>query len=227
LQLTVESDAYAAARRAADCIEAACGDAVRERGIAIIACSGGETPWIMLEHLRSAALPWERIFVAQVDERIVPPDDPRRNLIRLRGILVRPGSLPAGNLIAMPVDEPDLAKAAAAYQVAIEAIAGRPLQFDLVQLGLGADGHTASLITGDPVLDVRAMDVAVTQPYQGAARMTLTYPAIDRARARLWLVTGETKRPALQDLLSGHGITPASRVATAASIVVTDIPMRG
>ena len=226
MQLIVEPDADAAARRAAAGIEAACRDAIRERGLAVIACSGGQTPWLMLERLRDAVLPWERIHVAQVDERIVPATDPRRNVSRLRDILVVRGPLPETNLLAMPVEDPDPDSAVAAYQSALEAKAGTPMRLDLVQLGLGEDGHTASLIPGDPVLDVRARDVAVSQPYRGTARMTLTYPALDRARARLWLVTGEGKRLALEELLSGQVSTPAARVVTDASMIVTDISTR-
>jgi 6-phosphogluconolactonase len=226
VQLIVEQDAAAAAQRAAAGIEAACRDALRERGLAVIACSGGQTPWLMLERLREAALPWQRIHVAQVDERIVSVADPRRNLTRLRDILVAHGPLPEANLMAMPVEDPDPDSAVAAYQSALEARAGTPLRLDLVHLGLGEDGHTASLIPGDPVLEIRERDVAVSQPYQGIARMTLTYPALDRARARLWLVTGDGKRPALQDLLSGQGTTPAARVLTDASMIVTDISTR-
>ncbi len=226
MQLNVEPNPHSAARRAANCIEAACVDAIRERGVAVIACSGGETPWSMLKMLRGRLLPWDRIHVAQVDERIAPAGDPRRNVVRLRDILVKYGPLPERNLLTMPVEEIDLETACTAYQVALEAIAGAPLRLDVVQLGLGADGHTASLVPDDPVLDVRARDVAISQPYQGTARMTLTYPALDRARERLWLVTGDNKRPALQDLLSGHGDTPAARVATDSSTIVTDILTR-
>jgi 6-phosphogluconolactonase len=226
VHVIVAADASAAAQRAAACIEMACHDAVRERGRALVACSGGETPWAMLENLRRQALPWDRIYVAQVDERIAAADDPRRNLTRLRNILVTHGPLPAGNLLAMPVETADREAACAAYQSALEAVGGTPLRLDLVQLGLGSDGHTASLVPGDPVLDARARDVALTQPYQGTRRMTLTYPALNRARARLWLVTGENKRSALDELLSGRGSIPAAQVVADASTLVTDIASR-
>ncbi len=226
MHVIVAADAGAAAQRAATCIEMACHDAIRERGRAVLACSGGETPWAMLEVLRRRALPWDHIYVAQVDERIAPADDPRRNLTRLRDILVTHGPLSASNLIAMPVDAADPEAACVAYESALEAVAGTPMRLDLVQLGLGSDGHTASLVPGDPVLEVRARDVALTQPYQGTRRMTLTYPALNRARARLWLVTGEHKRSALAALLSGHGSTPAAQVADDASTLVTDIAAR-
>jgi 6-phosphogluconolactonase/glucosamine-6-phosphate isomerase/deaminase len=157
-----------------------------------------------------------------VDERIAPAGDARRNRAKLDEILVRHGPLPAPRLLAMPVEGGDLAAAAVTYQRLLEHYAGSPAQLDLVQLGLGTDGHTASLIPGDPVLGVRDRDVALTGEYQGLRRMTLTYPALSRARARLWLVTGAAKHDALRDLLAGVGDTPALSVARGDTIVIAD-----
>jgi len=91
-----------------------------------------------------------------------------------------------------------------------------------VHLGLGPDGHTASLVPGDPVLEVTDALVAVTQPYQGHRRMTLTYPALARADQLLWLVTGADKREPLAKLLAGDESIPAGRVVAARSVVMAD-----
>jgi 6-phosphogluconolactonase len=222
VQLKPTPDPERAASVAADEVAAACRRAVTERGRAVIALSGGETPWKMIRALCSISLPWERIHVAQVDERLVPRGDPRRNLARLEEILVQQGPLPPANLLAMPVESEDPEHAARAYQQTLERRAGTPACLDLVQLGLGTDGHTASLVPGDPVLAVRDRDVAVTAPYLGTQRMTLTCPALSRARQRLWLVTGAGKADRLRQLLDGSGDAPATSVAREDSVVVAD-----
>lgn len=200
MRLESTTDATAAARVAATEIGARCREAVAARGRALLAVSGGDTPWLMLRELCTFALPWSNVFVAQVDERVAPDGDPRRNLTRLEQILVREGPLAAAQLLRMPVMAQDLDEGAAAYQQLLESVGGTPLVLDLVHLGLGTDGHTASLVPGDPVLDVRDRDVAVSDAYQGLRRMTLTYPAINRARRRLWLVTGTAKSTRLREL---------------------------
>jgi len=224
LRLIRTPDAEQAALAAAEELAGACRAAVAERGVAIVAASGGETPWRMLEHWRGMALPWERIHVAQVDERVVPRGDPRRNLTRLEGILVTGGPLPGANLHAMPVDEDDLPRAAARYQRELEQVAGCPAMLDVVQLGLGTDGHTASLFPGDAALGIADRDVAVTGDCQGLRRMTLTYPALDRARRRLWLVTGAKKAARLAELVSGESAdcAPGVQVRRADSTLVAD-----
>jgi 6-phosphogluconolactonase len=224
VRLIRAADASAAAALAADEVANACRAAITARGTAVIAVSGGETPWRMLERFRTLDLPWDRIHVAQVDERMAPRGDLRRNLTRLQRILVDEGPLPRGQLLAMPVDAGNPGVAAPEYQRRLEEVAGRPLTLDLVQLGLGADGHTASLVPGDPVLDVIDRDVATSLPYQGQTRMTLTYPALDRARRRLWLVTGAAKAASLAELLTGDppSHAPASRVSRAETVVVAD-----
>jgi 6-phosphogluconolactonase len=222
MQVIRTADAAAAAARAADEIAAACREAVSVRGAALIAVSGGETPWRMLEELCARDLPWDRVHVAQVDERIAPRGDPRRNLARLEQILVVAGPLPRANLLAMPVDDADPAQAAGDYQHLLESHGGKPLQLDLVHLGLGSDGHTASLVPGDPVLEVHDRDVAVTNEYQGLRRMTLTLPALGRARRRLWLVSGAAKAARLQQLLAGAADIPAVQVPRDAALVICD-----
>jgi len=217
------ADAATAAALAAEDLAAACREAVAVRGRSVVALSGGRTPWLMVERLREQELPWQHVFVAQVDERVVPRGDARRNLTRLGQLLVTEGPLPPQNLLAMPVESDDLELAAEGYQRRLEELAGRPLVLDVVQLGLGTDGHTASLVPDDPLLEVRNRDVALSREYQGVRRMTLTFPALDRARLRLWLVTGSSKAARLASLLAGDGgEAPALRVNRAETIVVAD-----
>lgn len=222
MRLKVAHDTQRAAEAAAADIARACVDAVASRGTATVALSGGETPWLMLRELCHFDLPWRQIFVAQVDERVAPRGDPSRNLARMERILVTEGPLPAAHLLPMPVEDADPALAAANYQRALEARAGAPLVLDLVQLGLGADGHTASLVPGDAALVVLDRDTAVTGEYRGHRRMTLTLPAINRARRRLWLVTGMQKRARLAELLAATGTAPALSVRRDDVLVVAD-----
>jgi 6-phosphogluconolactonase len=222
MRLKTAVDPQSAARVAAEEIAVLCRHAARQRGRALVAFSGGETPWLMLRALRSMDLPWDRTWVAQVDERIAPHGDGRRNLARLEEILVNEGPLPAAQLLAMPVEDDDLEAAAANYQRLLEQHGDRPMRIDLVQLGLGTDGHTASLVPGDPVLELRDRDVALSGEYEGLRRMTLTLPALDRARQRLWLVTGPGKAERLRDLLTGTGDAPAVRIARSDTVVVAD-----
>lgn len=218
----VEADSEAAAATAAREIARECRGAIALRGRAVLAVSGGETPWRMLRALLGESLDWSATHVAQVDERVVPRGDSRRNLTRLETILVREGPLAPDRLIAMPVEEPDLDRASSSYQARLEGIAGRPPRFDLVHLGLGEDGHTASLVPRDPVLDVLDREVAVTAEYGGLRRMTLTYAVLGRARRIVWLVTGAAKGPSLSDLVRGRGDAPAVRVPRADAVVVAD-----
>jgi 6-phosphogluconolactonase len=186
--------------------------AVEDHGTFHFAVSGGHTPWAMFAALASQTVPWDAVLIYQVDERVAPPGDPSRNLTHLTEAL---GSAPA-IVLPMPVNDADLTAAAAAYATDL------PGQFDLVHLGLGPDGHTASLVPGDPVLSVTDRLVAVTGLYQGQVRMTLTYPALARARQLLWLVTGADKKAALSSLLAGDTTIPAGRVEAAASLVLAD-----
>ena len=155
--------------------------------------SGGHTPWVMLRALAAAQIPWPAVRVFQVDERVAPAGDADRNLTHLKDSLLEHAPLGPEQILAMPVEAEDLDRAAAEYAQTLQRECGSPAVLDLVHLGLGPDGHTASLVPGDPVLNMCDKDVAVTGPYQGRRRMTLTYPAINRARQVLWVVTGAEK----------------------------------
>jgi len=211
-ELESVADPDAVARDGAAFVAERARAAVAASGSFHFAVSGGHTPWAMFAELASQTVPWDAVVIYQVDERVAPPDDPDRNLVHLNKAL---GSAPA-QVRAMPVNDPDLETAAAAYGAAL------PGHFDLVHLGLGPDGHTASLVPGDPVLSVTDRLVALTRPYQGRVRMTLTYPALARARQILWLVTGADKKDPLARLLAGDTTIPAGRVRAAASLVMAD-----
>ena len=212
VEIEILPDAESVARRGAEVVAAQAKTAVADHGEFSFAVSGGRTPWSMFAHL-AGQLPWEKVTIYQVDERVAPDGDPARNLTQLQRSLP-PGG--AADVRAMPVESGDLEQAAAAYASAL------PEAFDLLHLGLGPDGHTASLVPGDPVLEVTDRDVAITGEYQGRQRMTLTYPVLDRARQVLWLVTGEDKVDALRRLRDGDRSIPAGRVAARSSLILAD-----
>ena len=217
LALEILPDARAAAERGAEIVAGAAAEAIAERGRFTLAVSGGSTPGAMFAALYGR-IPWEKTTIFQVDERIAPDGDPDRNFTLLQQ------SLPPGGVAdvrPMPVTSDDLDEAAARYASAL------PEQLDLIHLGLGPDGHTASLIPGDPVLDIGDRDVALTGEYQGRRRMTLTYPPIDRAHRILWLVTGEDKVDARARLQAGDVSIPAGRVSQDNALIVADAAAAG
>jgi 6-phosphogluconolactonase len=212
LDVEVLADADGVAERGARFVSEQAATVVAERGRFTFAVSGGHTPWAMFAHLEGQ-MPWDKVTIYQVDERIAPEGDADRNLTQLTA------SLPPGagaDVRAMPVEQDDLEAAAAEYARSL------PASFDLVHLGLGPDGHTASLVPGDPVLEVADRDVAVTDVYQGRRRMTLTYPVLNRARQVLWLVTGEDKVDALERLRAGDHSIPGGRVEAARQLLIAD-----
>jgi 6-phosphogluconolactonase len=220
MKLELFDDPDAVARAAAAAIAADARAAVAAQGRFAFAVSGGHTPWIMLRELAKEDIPWAGMHIFQVDERVAPEGDPDRNLTHLRESLLLNAPLRPEQIHAMPVA--DLETAAAQYALELGKVAGSPPVLDLVHLGLGPDGHTASLVPGDPVLDVTGADVALTGVYQGRRRMTLTYPAIDRARRVLWVVTGSEKREMLRRLMEGDVSIPAGRVRSDRAVVMAD-----
>ena len=203
-------DGAALAARAADLVTESAEDAIAARGRFTLALSGGDTPAAFLGELASRPLPWEAIHLFQVDERVAPPGHPDRNLTGLLSTLVERVPLPAANLHAMPVDDPDLSAAAERHAAELARVTGTGA-LDVVHLGLGDDGHTASWPSGDPVVDATA-DVAVIGPYRGRLRMTLTPRAVNRAGRILWLVSGRDKAGVVARLVAGDPALPASRV---------------
>ncbi|MFO1475578.1 MAG: 6-phosphogluconolactonase [Verrucomicrobiota bacterium] len=222
MKIQVLPDADAVAREAAAQIAAQARAAVAARGRFLIAVSGGQTPWQMLAALAGQQVPWEQFHVFQVDERIAPAGDPDRNLTHLRESLLSHAPLPEANIHPMPVEARDLAAAASDYSRELQSLAGLPPVLDLAHLGLGPDGHTASLVPGDPVLDIQDHEVGLTGTYMGRRRMTLTYPALNRSRAILWLATGAGKTPMLRRLRDGDTSIPAGRIRRENAWVLAD-----
>jgi 6-phosphogluconolactonase len=223
IPVDVRADEVSVARRAAEVIAEEARSAERARGRFVVAVSGGRTPWLMLRALADQDLPWTAVHLVQVDERVAPAGDPDRNLTHLRESLLSRASLPPANIHAMPVELPDLEEAATRYTQTLHDIAGSPPILDLCHLGLGPDGHTASLVPGDSVLDATNVDVAITGgTYQGRRRMTLTYPVLNHSRRVLWVVTGPEKASALARLREADPSIPAGRVDQSHALVIAD-----
>lgn len=215
---TADDVAVAAAGR----IAASARAAVAERGRFVFAVSGGRTPGQMLRALSREEVPWHGVHVVQVDERLAPAEHADRNLTGLRQNLISRVALNADQIHPMPVEDTDLAAAATRYARELAEIAGSPPVLDLVHLGIGPDGHTASLLPGDGALDITDVDVALSGVYQGRRRMTLTLPMLNRSREILWVVTGADKAPMLARLRAGDRIVPAGRVSQANARVIAD-----
>jgi len=222
MQIETHSDADAVALAAAKLIAKEARDAVATRGKFVMAVSGGKTPWVMLRRLAQQDVPWKDVHVFQVDERVAPEGDPDRNLTHLRESLLEHAPLRPYQIHAMPVGASNLESACVQYAQALAEIAGSPPVLDLVHLGLGPDGHTASLVPGDAVLNVTNTDVALTGIYQGRRRMTLTYPLISRSGRVLWVVTGAEKAGMLTRLQAGDVSIPAGRLSGDRAVVLAD-----
>jgi 6-phosphogluconolactonase len=215
---SADEAAAAAAAEIARRIQAAVGS----RGRCSLAFSGGRSPEAIFRALALEPVDWAVVHVFQVDERAAPDGSPERNWTGLKASLLDRVDIPAVNLHPMPVTGASLDDAARRYAAELNAVCGQPAVLDIVHLGLGGDGHTASLVPGDPVLDESAVDVAPTQVYQGRRRLTLTYPCLRRARALLWFATGAGKAEMLQRLGRGEPAIPAGRLGHETNLVFTD-----
>lgn len=220
IELEVLPGTAATAVRAADLVADRLAGAIGDRGRAALAVSGGGTPLPFFAELAERKLPWEAIDIFQVDERVAPGGHEDRNLTGLRATLLDRVPIPPGNVHPMPVEADDLAAAAEAYAAELRSVTG-PGGLDVVHLGLGDDGHTASWPPGDPVVDA-AVDVAVVGPFNGRMRMTLTPPPVNRAGWILWQIEGATKAPMVARLVAGDPALPASRVRRRAVTLLAD-----
>ena len=222
MKIEIFADADTVAKQAAAILAGEARAAVARRGRFVFAVSGGHTPWVMLRAFAEEVVPWDKVHLVQVDERVAPAGDPDRNSTHLRESLLDHAPLPPEQVHAMPVELTDLEEAARQYAATLAKIAGTPPVLDLIHLGLGPDGHTASLVPGDPVLQVSDADVAVTGIYQGRRRITLTYPLINRAQRILWLVTGSEKAGMLVRLRNSDPSIPGGRVKPERALVLAD-----
>jgi 6-phosphogluconolactonase len=222
MKIEIFPDDQAAAHGAAHLIASEARSAVGMRGRFVFAVSGGRTPWIMLRHLAGEDVPWDSVEIVQVDERVAPEGDGDRNLTHLRESLLDLTPMKPEHIHAMPVESTNLEAGAQQYAATLARVAGAPATLDMVHLGLGPDGHTASLVPGDAATQVTQSDVAVTGIYKGNRRMTLTYPAINRARRILWLVTGPEKQEMLARLQDGDLSIPAGRISRDQALVIAD-----
>jgi 6-phosphogluconolactonase len=220
IQILTDSDAVA--REAAKLIAKLAQQSVTERGRFVMAVSGGTTPWQMLRELGKEDLPWENVYVIQVDEREAPEGHPDRNLTHLLESLLEHAPISEDHILVMPVNLGNLELGARHYSETLCLLAGSPPVLDMVHLGLGVDGHTASLVPDDPALRIDDRDVASTGIYQGRKRMTLTYPLINRSRTVLWLVTGAGKGSMLKRLLDADESIPAGRICQDHAIILAD-----
>jgi 6-phosphogluconolactonase len=192
-------------------IRAVAAAAVATRGRFRVALAGGSTPRALYP-LLVEGVDWTRADVFFGDERAVPPDDPQSNYRMARETLLEPARVPDANVFRWRTESPDLDAAARDYEQTLRARESQPL-LDLVLLGLGADGHTASLFPGTAALAVAdRLAVAVEVPALGTRRLTLTYPALLGAAEVFFLVTGRDKRIALADVLRPESALPAARV---------------
>lgn len=209
------------ARRCADLLAGWIDADVAARGRCVVALSGGRTPGRAWDELARRDLPWPQLVVTQADERVAPDGHPDRNWTTLCERLLDVAGVPAAGRLPMPVTDIDLERAAVDHAARLRRVCGDPPVLDVVHLGLGADGHVASLVPGDPALDATGRPVAVTGRYRGRRRMTLTFDALGAARRRLWQVAGDDKAGALREAVEGTAV-PGSRLRRDGTVVVAD-----
>ena len=227
MRTEVLPDPGAVAIRAAERIAQVAREAVAERGRCALAFSGGTTPWQALKSLSGEDLPWDRVHLFQVDERVAPFGDPERNYFHLREALIDRIAIPPANVHPMPVEEEDLDEGGRRYESILRRIAGTPPVLDLVQLGLGEDGHTASLFPGDAALQEIDADVAVTGLHKGRRRMTLTFPRSTGPGPSCGWSPAPGKPAALERLRAGDRSIPAGRVRSDRAVLLADVAARG
>lgn len=220
--LRVSSETEDVAQAAAQYIGELARRSIDARGQFTVALSGGRTPWRMLQLLAEQEHNWNQWQVFQVDERVAPENDESRNLVHIQRNFFDRAGIQSTRLHAMDVEAGDLSAAAERYQGELQAHCGDPAVLDLVVLGMGSDGHMASLVPDDPVLEVDHTDVAITGEYQGQKRMTLTLPIINRACQVVWLITGSEKTQALRKMLDQDRSIPAARVDQEHAVVFAD-----
>lgn len=217
------ASADAVAHEAALYIAQAARKAIFDHGRFTFAISGGRTPWEMLKFLSKEKLAWEKIFIFQVDERIAPDGHPDRNLTQFFKTMEGSGLMTRVNVFPMPVTQENLEEACMEYSETIAQVKGGA-PFDLIHLGMGADGHTASLVPNDPICEVKDKDIAITTNlYQGRLRMSVTYPFIAKAKEIMWVITGEEKREMYHRFLDGDETIPAGIISKDNAVVFTDL----
>lgn len=221
MKLKVLPDIERVAQQAVKIITRVAQERIQQSGQFSFAVSGGSTPWIMLRQLAISNLDWGKVALFQTDERIVPAGDPQRNLVQIKQQLLDHSALKQDQIFAMPVEQTDLESAARDYSQELHKRCGNPPILDLIHLGLGEDGHTASLLPGDSALTSHET-IAISNEYQGLRRMTMTYSVINAARHRLWIVTGAKKRAMLERLYHGDRSIPAGRVERDNAIILAD-----
>lgn len=222
-QFTVLPDAKAVCAAMADRVVEAAVAAIEERGIFRIALSGGGTPKtvypMLLEPRRRDQVDWSRVEFFWGDERTVPPDDPESNFgVAYQMLIAHLPNVRPDRIHRMQAEAPDLDLAALSYEselrLAFNARGAEPPEFDLIWLGMGPDGHTASLFPGSDALDESERWVVGNwAPGPQAWRMTLTYPVLNGARRVIFAVEGANKADALRAIRAGGSGLPAERVA--------------
>ncbi|MEX2122559.1 MAG: 6-phosphogluconolactonase [Woeseia sp.] len=219
------ADAAGAAQAAAEFIARRLTLAIEARARATLAISGGRSPWKMFECLAGHGVEWSAVHVFQVDERIVPVDHAERNWKRfLESPLSR--RIRDANRHPMPVamvEKEDAELAIGDYSRTLNDFAGAPPVLDVVHLGIGADGHTASLFADDaPLHDTRHW-VGVSRRHEGHRRLTLTLPVLNRAQSVVWFAVGASRRAVLARLHAGDPEIPASHVQRERAVCFTDL----
>ena len=220
------------AARAVDVIVQAAQEAIDQRGQFSLAISGGSTPKRMLSLLGTREdLEWSRVHLLQVDERVAPAGHADRNAVMQQAALFTDAFTAKHQLAGvwwMPVDQVDaeqedaIKTACRDYESTLAKVCGDPIVIDLVQLGLGDDGHTASLVPDDAVCEVSDTDIAATGWYHGRRRLTMTYSLIHRARQLLWTVAGANKQDALKKWLAKDPSIPGGKVLQDNAIMIAD-----